>query len=112
MGMSRTIAMMGPSFSVATAKRSRVSRAPVRSSELTSTRQRIQRNARKMRPTSEPVQVGGGPFAADQLDEQLFERPFALRARAHFLDPPLRDEPAVGDHADVGRETLDDLEDV
>ena len=47
-GISRTSAMIGPSFSMATEKRSSVSRAPVRSSELTSTRHRIQRNARRM----------------------------------------------------------------
>ena len=44
--------MMGPSFPAATEKRSIVSREPVRSSEFTSTRHRIQRNARKMRPMS------------------------------------------------------------
>ena len=49
-GTSRTIAMIGPSFPAATEKRSSVSREPVRSSEFTSTRHRIHRNARKMRP--------------------------------------------------------------
>ena len=42
--------MMGPSLPTATEKRSIVSREPVRSSELMSTRHRIQKNARKMRP--------------------------------------------------------------
>src|ERR671910_715213 len=94
-GISRTIAMIGPSFSVATAKRSRVSRALVRSSELINTRQRLQRNARKMRPTSEPVQFRRRPFAADELDEQFLERPLALGAGADLVDPTLRDQAAV-----------------
>ena len=42
--------MIGPSLPAAMEKRSSVSREPVRSSEFTSTRHRIQRNARKMRP--------------------------------------------------------------
>src|SRR5215204_4729596 len=111
-GISSTIAMIGPSFSVATEKRSSVSRAPVRSSELTSTRQRSHRKAWKIRPTSEPVQVGGGPFAADELDEELLERALAQRTGADLVDAPLRDEAPVGDHPDVRRQTLDDLEDV
>src|SRR5215204_5495245 len=96
-GISSTIAMIGPSFSVATEKRSSVSRAPVRSSELTSTRQRSHRKAWKIRPTSEPVQVGGGPFAADELDEELLERALAQRTGADLVDAPLRDEAPVGD---------------
>ncbi len=48
-GISRTSVMIGPSFSVATENRSRVSRAVVRSSALMNTRQRSQTNAPKMR---------------------------------------------------------------
>src|ERR1043165_4943893 len=89
-GISSTSAMIGPSFSVATEKRSSVSRALVRSSELTRTRRRIQRNARKIRPTSlQPVQIGVRPFAADEIDEQLFQRAGACVAGADVRDRPL-----------------------
>ncbi len=43
--------MIGPSWSTARDSRSSVSRAPVRSRELSSTRQRIQPNARRIRST-------------------------------------------------------------
>ena len=43
--------MIGPSFSIASENRSSVSRAPVRSSELTSMRHRIQANARRILST-------------------------------------------------------------
>src|SRR4051794_33076963 len=70
-GISRIIAMIGPSRSIASENRSTMSREPVRSSEFTSTRHRSQMNARKMRVTSEPVEVDGGTLAADELDEHL-----------------------------------------
>src|SRR5262245_8552116 len=112
-GISSTSAAIRPSFSVATENRSSVSRAPVRSSELISTRNRIQTNARKIRViASQPVEIRRRPFAADQIDEQLFERAGAVLAGADPFDGALRDDPAVGDHADVGRQPLDDLEDV
>ena len=38
--------------------------------------------------------------------------PLAVRAGADLVDRALRDDPAVGDDADVGRQPLDDLEDV
>src|SRR5437763_14708488 len=107
--MSATI---GPSFSVAMENRSIVSRAPVRSSELTSTRQRSQRNARKMRVTSQPVEIGGGALAANQVDEQFLERLADARARPHICQRSLRDEASVRNHADVRREALADLEHV
>src|SRR5690349_21250012 len=97
-GMSTTSATIGPSFSIATEKRSSVSRDPVRSSELTSTRNRIQTNARKSRIIrSQPIEVGGGTLAADQLDEHFLERPGAVLAGAYFVHRPLRDNLAVGD---------------
>src|SRR5262249_18544131 len=112
-GISSTSATIGPSFSVAIEKRSSVSRLPVRSIELTSTRNRIQTNARKMRVIAlQPVEGGGRFFAADELDEHLFERAVSVHARAHLLDRSLRDDAAVGDDADVRREPLDDLENV
>ena len=52
------------------------------------------------------------PFAADELDEQLFERPSYAGAGPQLVDPSLRDEAASCNDADVGRETLDDLQDV
>src|SRR4051812_2055927 len=112
-GINSTSAMIGPSLSVATDMRSSRSRAPVRSSELTRTRQRIHRKARKIRPIAlEPVQIGGRTLAADQRDEEFFERPRSMRAGAHLLDPPLRDEAAVGDDADMRGQPLDNFEDV
>src|SRR3954447_18802432 len=111
-GTSSTSAMIGPSFSVASEKRSIVSRAPVRSSELMKTRHRSHRNARKMPITSEPVEVCRSAFAANQVDEQFFERLADRGARPHLRERPLRNEPSSRDHPDVGREALDDLEDV
>ena len=40
------------------------------------------------------------------------ERALAVRPGADLLDPPLRDDAAVGDDADVRRQALDDLENV
>ena len=68
-------AMIGPSFSMATEKRSSVSRAPVSSSELISIRQRSHANARRVLNISDPVERHRrSRVAADQADEQLFER--------------------------------------
>src|SRR5947199_91857 len=80
-----------------------VSRAPVRSNELTSTRQRSHANARTMVSMSEPMEIDGGAVAADEIDEQLLEAAGGADARAHPLDRSLRDEPAPRDHPDVGR---------
>src|SRR5690242_15818152 len=101
--------MIGPTFSTASESRSSVSRAPVRSKALTSIRHRSHTKARRIL-TSEPVQVRGRTIAADEIDEKLFERLRAHRGRAYGFNRPLRDEPPLCDHADVRRETLDDLE--
>ena len=105
--------MIGPSFSVAIEKRSSVSRAPVRSSELTRTRQRIHRNARKMRPIvqSQSRSAAGRspPTSSMNISSSV---PLPCAPARTSVDAPLRDEPAVGDDADVRREPLDDFEDV
>src|SRR5689334_6521603 len=113
-GTKRTSVMIGPSFSVAMEKRSSVSRAPVRSSELTRVRQRSQRNARKVRSIagSEPVEIRRRPLAADEIDEQLFEILRSAGTGADLGQRPLGHEPPTRDDADVRGEPLHDLEDV
>ena len=99
---------------MATEKRSSVSRAPVRSSELTRTRHRIQRNARKMRPRRGQSQLrsaaGRSPPTSSMKSSSSVPCPCA--PGAHLLDASLRDDAAVGDDADVRRQPLDDLENV
>ena len=101
--------MIGPSCSMASENRSRRSREPLRSSEFISTRHRIQVNAFRIltvgvirsEATSDPVERGLPSLAADERDEELFERPATLGAPAQFVDRTLRDQPAAGDHADM-----------
>src|SRR5215218_2627002 len=101
--------MIGPRFSIASENRSTASRAPVRSSELISMRHRSHANARRILSMSDPIESGVQLWlAADQADEQLLQALPDARASPQFFDPALRHDLALGNHADVGRESLDD----
>src|SRR3954470_24998054 len=105
--------MSGPRFSIARENRSTTSRAPVRSSELISMRQRSHANARRILSMSDPIEPGVKlRIATDQLDEQLFQCFANPRAGPQLFDAPLRHDSAVRNHPDMRRESLDDLEDV
>src|SRR5262245_59489612 len=113
-GTMRPMAISGPICSTASDRRSTVSRAPVRSSEFISTRHRIHAKARSvLSMRSNPVERRSRrTVAAHQVDEQLFEASRAGSAGAQLVDGALRDQPSLGNDADVRRQALDDFEDV
>src|SRR5688572_13722418 len=102
--------IIGPRCSTAPEKRSSVSRAPVRSSAFMTTRQRSQANARRIRNIRlNPVERHVPGFVSYKVDEHFLKRPAPF---AKVIDPPLGNELALRDDADVGGEPLDDFENV
>src|SRR5512134_3347468 len=107
------ISSIGARCSMASEKRSTLSRAPLFSREFTKIRHRSHANAwRILGIGSDPVERGGARLTAHEPDEQLFERLRPAGAGAQLRDWSLRNEPAARDDADVRRQALDDLQDV